>query len=288
MTVPGVDGDLLRALAPRVSGRAAARQARIIGAVGPVLATTLDRAGINTPLRIAHFLAQIAHESDGFCTTEEYASGANYEGRDDLGNTQPGDGRRFKGRGLIQLTGRHNYAAFGERVGVNPIADPERAAEPILSLRLACEYWNDRGLSRKADHDELEAITRRINGGLNGLADRRRYLTIAKGLLGVGARPTLRRGDRGEMVRQVQRKLGIAADGIFVRDTEDAVREWQHQRGLTPDGIVGARTWESLVSPPERTLDGWNAPAGVSPPEKAAPAPRGFWAWMRALFGGKP
>src|SRR5215469_9026868 len=103
-----VNADLLRAVAPRQSGRRAEQQARIIDEVGKILASTLEKYEINTPLRVAHFIAQTCHESDGYCTTEEYASGAAYEGRRDLGNTEPGDGRLFKGRGLIQLTGRAN------------------------------------------------------------------------------------------------------------------------------------------------------------------------------------
>ena len=123
-----VDRDVLVAIAPRVSGRKAEAQANIINSIGDSLASVLEHYEINTRLRVAHFLAQVANLSDGFCTTEEYASGAAYEGRRDLGNSQPGDGRRFKGRGLIQLTGRANYHTLGGKLGVDLENNPEMAA----------------------------------------------------------------------------------------------------------------------------------------------------------------
>ena len=95
----------------------------------PVINQTLDRYKINTRLRIAHFIAQVAHESDCFNAMEEYASGAAYEGRDDLGNVQPGDGKRFKGRGLIQLTGRDNYAKFSKAMNQDFLSQPEMVAQ---------------------------------------------------------------------------------------------------------------------------------------------------------------
>jgi len=132
-----INADLLRAIAPRQSGIRAQHQALIIEEVGKSLAETLEKYSIATPLRMAHFVAQSGHESDGFCTTEEYASGAAYEGRRDLGNTEPGDGQRFKGRGLIQLTGRANYVAASGRLQIPLVNNPDLAAVPQTSLLIA-------------------------------------------------------------------------------------------------------------------------------------------------------
>lgn len=180
-----LDATILRAIAPRIGGAKGQKQAEIIDAVGAVLADTLAKYEINSDLRVAHFLAQAAHECDGFCTTQEYASGAAYEGRKDLGNTQPGDGKRYKGRGLFQLTGRANYKKFGERMDLDLENDPEIGAEPATSLAIACEYWKDKKLNEFADDDDIETITRKINGGLNGLDDRENYLEKAKKVLGI-------------------------------------------------------------------------------------------------------
>lgn len=138
---------------------------------------------ISTPLRLAHFLAQVAHESDGFRAMEEYASGAEYEGRADLGNTQAGDGHRYKGRGPIQLTGRANYRRYGQKIGIDFESHPEIAAVPSIGILTACLYWDEHGLNLLADRDDTLAITKAINGGARGLDDRRARLTAAKGLL---------------------------------------------------------------------------------------------------------
>ncbi len=152
----------------------------------PALNAGMAAREINTPLRVAHFLAQIGHESGHLRYAEEIADGSRYEGRADLGNTQPGDGRRFKGRGLIQLTGRANYAAYGAAIGRDLLADPTPVAtDPALAVDVACWFWASRGLNALADADDLERITRRVNGGLNGLADRRAILARAKVALGI-------------------------------------------------------------------------------------------------------
>lgn len=134
-------------------------------------------------LRLAHFMAQLAHESGGFRYMEEIASGSAYEGRADLGNTQPGDGKRYKGRGPIQLTGRANYRRFGQALGIDFENNPEIVALPSIGLLVACKFWDDRKLNALADADDVEAITRRVNGGTNGLADRKAYLAKAKELI---------------------------------------------------------------------------------------------------------
>lgn len=141
-------------------------------------------AGIlDTPLRLTHFMAQLAHESGGFRYMEEIASGAAYEGRANLGNVQPGDGKRYKGRGPLQLTGRANYREYGRALGIDFESHPEIVALPSVGLMVACRYWTEKKLNALADADHIEAITRRVNGGLNGLADRKGYLTKAKGLV---------------------------------------------------------------------------------------------------------
>ena len=149
----------------------------------PLLERECARYGIDTPLRVAHFLAQIAHESGSLRYTEELASGKAYEGRADLGNTQAGDGVRFKGRGLIQLTGRANYTEYSAEVGVDYVSNPERLKQPDDAVRVSAWYWADRGLNAYADRDEVMSITRRINGGYNGLAEREEFLKRAKKIL---------------------------------------------------------------------------------------------------------
>jgi putative chitinase len=118
----------------------------------------------------------------------EFASGKEYEGRKDLGNTHPGDGPRYKGRGLIQLTGRANYREYGQALHMDLEGHPERAAEPVLSLSIACEYWKRRGINAACDRDDIRQVTRLINGGLNGLAARIEYTNRGKAALGVGLR----------------------------------------------------------------------------------------------------
>jgi putative chitinase len=208
----------------------------------------------------------VAHESDGFCTCEEYASGAAYEGRRDLGNTQPGDGKRYKGRGLIQLTGRANYKKYGDRIGQDLVGNPTKAADPATSLILACEYWKNTrgGLNQFADRDDVVTITRAINGGLNGLDDRKKYLAKAKQVLGGaggggsatapsggGARPVLRMGARGDQVKALQDLLckagfGVVADGDFGAGTDAVVKAFQAAKGLAADGVVGPASWQAL------------------------------------------
>lgn len=138
---------------------------------------------LETPLRLAHFMAQVCHESGGFRWMEEIASGAAYEGRADLGNTQPGDGKRYKGRGPLQLTGRANYRSIGRQIGIDLERHPEIAAFPSVGIWIACIYWTTRGLNALADQDDVLAITKKVNGGVNGLADRKDWLAKMKAVV---------------------------------------------------------------------------------------------------------
>ena len=156
------------------------------------LVTAMTKYEINTPLRIAHFLAQIAHESASFLFAEEIASGSAYEGRADLGNTQTGDGVRFKGRGLIQLTGRANYTAYSNDTGIDYVAKPQLlATDPFVGVDVSCWFWNKHKISKMADADDVIAVSKRINGvnkktGLpNGIDERIAFLVRAKALLGL-------------------------------------------------------------------------------------------------------
>jgi putative chitinase len=217
-------------------------------------------------------MAQVCEESAGFRTTVEFASGAEYEGRGDLGNTQPGDGRRYKGRGLLQLTGRANYRQYGTALGVDLEGNPDLAADPPLSLRIACEYWKRRNINPDCDRDDLEAVTRKVNGGLNGLDTRRLYLGKAKVALAkavfaetkvvptapkvipIDGGVALKVGDNGDKVRQLQVLLDqdypayshLAADGEFGPATEAVVREFQRRSGLPITGIVDTATVQKL------------------------------------------
>ena len=119
------------------------------------------------------FMAQCSHECDHFNTMEEYASGAAYEGRSDLGNTQPGDGKRYKGRGYIQLTGRANYIDVGRAIGEDLVNNPTRASEPAIAAKVALHFWKTRVRRRVSDFCDTYAVTRVINGGTNGLDDRK-------------------------------------------------------------------------------------------------------------------
>lgn len=147
-----------------------------------VEAAMFERA-IVSPRRAAMFIAQVGHESMGFvCTAEIWgptAAQRGYEGRKDLGNTQPGDGSRFRGRGLIQITGRANYQAVSDALGVDFVATPSLLQQDGYAARSAAWWWATHGCNELTDTGSVEAVTRRINGGLNGLADRQRRYSIA-------------------------------------------------------------------------------------------------------------
>jgi putative chitinase len=151
------------------------------------LNTAMQHYQIVGPKRAAAFIAQIGHESGQLRYVREIwgptAAQRGYEGRADLGNTVPGDGRKYCGRGLIQITGRANYAKCGEALGLDLINHPELLELPQHAAMSAAWFWKQKGLNDLADRDEFNTITRRINGGLNGLADRLELWKKARGVL---------------------------------------------------------------------------------------------------------
>lgn len=180
-----VSPDLLRSIMPHLSKANAACYA-------PPLSAALDEFTITTPARMAAFLAQIAHESGELLFWEEIwgptEAQKGYEGRADLGNCQPGDGYRYRGRGPLQVTGRANYRACGAKLGLDLEADPDLLSTPVHGFRCACLFWDDKRLNALADRETAAAfavITKRINGGLNGLEDRERYHAAARSAFGL-------------------------------------------------------------------------------------------------------
>ncbi|MBK7433740.1 MAG: glycoside hydrolase family 19 protein [Chitinophagaceae bacterium] len=173
--------------------------------------TTCPLYEIDSPQEFAHFLAQACHETGGFSTFREYGPNSyfkKYEGRTDLGNKIPGDGLKFKGRGIFQTTGRNNYLKLGITRGSRDmfINKPELLEQPEYAVWSACEYWKGKGLTDIANHPDtdllkkkvykrypdlfslinvspLEFISRAINGGVNGLAERKKYYAHAKKVL---------------------------------------------------------------------------------------------------------
>ena len=262
----------------------------------------LPKYGITTPERIAGFTSQCAHESGDFNqlrenlnysqqslervfpryfgpgkrNAAEYARNpekiANYVYMDEfrtskLGNTQPGDGAKFIGRGLKQLTGRDNYSRFAKDYDMTA----EQAAEWLETkegaLASALWFWNTKNLNEVADAEpgDVVRITKIINGGNIGLADRKqRYdkaMAILTGKIPLRAANTnevnsqitdavtqvLRRGAKGELVKKMQAALGLTADGDFGPGTEAALKKWQAANGLTADGVAGPKTLGKLI-----------------------------------------
>ena len=144
------------------------------------------QGNVNTPLRFAAFLSNILHESGCFRYVREIASGEAYEGRKDLGNVHKGDGKLFKGRGLIQITGRANYMEISKDWYGNDsiVRNPEILASPENAVRSAYWFWNKRNLNAIADKPDFKTVCKRINGGLNGYAERLKYYEAALKVLG--------------------------------------------------------------------------------------------------------
>ncbi|VVM90861.1 hypothetical protein PS684_03197 [Pseudomonas fluorescens] len=159
----------------------------VAGVFVPVLNTAMQRYQIVGRKRVAAFIAQLGHESGQLRYIREIwgptPAQAKYEARADLGNTQPGDGSKYRGRGLIQITGRANYAACGEALGLDLIIQPELLELPQYAAMSAAWFWKQNGLNDLADRDQFNTITRRINGGLNGLQDRLEIWSRARAVL---------------------------------------------------------------------------------------------------------
>jgi putative chitinase len=262
---------------------------------------------INTVERVAGFIAQCAHESNNFRTLEEnlnysadalnrvfgryfgpppkrnassYARNpekiANYVYMDEfrsargaLGNTKLGDGWLFRGRGLKQLTGRNNYAAFGKTVNMTAEQVAEYVATKKGAIDSACWFWDKAKCNVFADSKDIVGMSKRINGGTIGLEDRQRRWNQALQVLGGNFTPTaaptpkrtsattpkkpiqtqssiLRRGSRGPQVKRMQEALKIGADGVFGPGTERSLKAFQRANGLTADGIAGPATFSKL------------------------------------------
>lgn len=151
----------------------------------PLIVAAMEEFEINNQLRAAAFLAQLAHESAQLRYMEEIADGSAYENRKDLGNVLPGDGKRYKGRGPIQLTGRANYRDFGKELGLDLENEPKLASMPEVGFRIAGCFWKRKGLNAMADAGQFKDITKKINGGYIGLEDRIKYYVVAKETLGI-------------------------------------------------------------------------------------------------------
>lgn len=155
-----------------------------LGLYSRCLSSAMVEAKITTVTRASAFLGQLAHESGELRFMEELSDGSQYDGRSDLGNTEAGDGARFKGRGPIQLTGRRNYERFGKVLGVDLIAEPSRAADADVGFRVAALYWTDHHCNEKADALDFAAVTKAINGGLSHHDRRLEYYHRALEVLG--------------------------------------------------------------------------------------------------------
>jgi putative chitinase len=149
------------------------------------LSRAMDEAQITTAARRAAFLAQAAHESGSLRYLRELADGSDYEGRADLGNVYPGDGVRYRGRGILQVTGRSNYASCGEALGLDLIESPELLETIEGACRSAAWFWGKKRLNAYADSDSFGALTKAINGGYTGLDDRLRAWLKARRACGI-------------------------------------------------------------------------------------------------------
>jgi len=233
---------------------------------------------VDSAERVAMFIAQCGHESNNFKVLSEnlnYSAKALdsifpkyferagrdadeyhrqprkianviYANRMDNGDTDSGDGWRFRGGGILQLTGRYNYTEFGEEVDMSPEEAVDYVRTKKGALDSACWYWDTNNLNKYCDALDIKGATKRINGGYIGLEDREKHYKHAMEVLGGDWKPgevvyeTVRVGSKGPTVRAVQEELEIGADGIFGKGTEAHVKVWQEANGLTADGIMGS------------------------------------------------
>ena len=243
--------------------------------------------GVDTVERVAGFIAQCGHESGGFRVLSEnlnYSAKALntifpkyfrragrdaneyhrqpekianiiYANRMDNGDTDTGDGWKFRGGGILQLTGRYNYTQFGKAVEKTAEEAVEYVRTKAGALDSACWFWDENNINDYCDRQDIVGMTKRINGGTIGLEDRKKHYIHALDVLGgdyeepeVDYKQTIKQGSRGPLVVEVQEKLEISpADGIFGPGTARIVKEWQLANGLTADGIVGPKTLGKLL-----------------------------------------
>jgi len=247
---------------------------------------------VDTIERVAMFVAQCGHESGGFRVLSENlnysASALNkifpkyfiragrdaneyhrqpekianviYANRMDNGDSASGDGWRFRGGGILQLTGRYNYTKFGEAVEKTPEDAVDYVRTKKGALDSACWFWDENNINKHCDNMDILKMTKRINGGTIGLDDRKKHWAHALDVLGgdmeiepeeekeLNTNQTIRQGSRGPLVAEVQEILNISpADGIFGPGTARLVKEWQSANGLVADGIVGPNTLGKLL-----------------------------------------
>jgi putative chitinase len=204
---------------------------------------------VTTELRICHFFAQASVETDWFKTLEEYASGRDYEGRKDLGNTQSGDGQKYKGRGIFQTTGRANYTAAGKEMNLDLVNHPELLLNPKNAVLSALIYWRSRNMNDIADRDDIGGATRAVNGGYNGFNERQRALLILKSALGekiVGCGSTIDDVKNVQtMLKLLGYKVGII-DGLYGPATDAAIKMFQSDNGLPRTGVANTATLDLL------------------------------------------
>jgi predicted chitinase len=192
------------------------------------LISAMDSGGITDKTERSMFLAQMRHESGNFKYDEEIASGKDYEGRKDLGNVNPGDGVRYKGRGYVQLTGRANYRTYGNKIGVDLENNPDLAKRPDIAAAIAIAYWNSRVNKTAARSGDVKTVTYNINGGYNGLSVRQKYFDdyVKKGIPTAQTTPT-------------PAKMTPAVS-TTVRDELNVVTNKSSLGGLTPGQGFGA------------------------------------------------